>query len=414
MGSIYKRGKTWSITFDIRQHADGKRKQVTKGGFHTKKEAQAALAEALTQIFQGTYVMPTKQTFAQLVEVWATEKQTKVKPNTWATYKSKIYIHVLPRIGHLSIRDIHAQHIQRLFHDIRTAGRADQREGVISEHSLLHIHRIINNIFELAVKWDLISRNPCKYVAKPRPKHREMQVWTVEQVWIFLETAKDEPLYPLFLILLTTGVRKGEGMGLRWSDVDLETAHITVRRQLSFVKGGYLFQSVKSKASNRRLPIPSEVVSELRKIKEAQEHRRAELGEGYQSELDLVIATPTGSPYYHGHVTKKWNEIIERAGLPRIRIHDARHTHATLLLQQGVHPKIVQERLGHEDISVTLNLYSHVMPGMQEKVVEDFAATLFGKNTVQPEETKDTTRKYRAHLGKRPLRNQLRKNVSNR
>ncbi|MCL6445687.1 MAG: site-specific integrase [Alicyclobacillus sp.] len=376
-GSVVKRGHKWAIVFDVGRDENGKRKQKWISGFASKKEAEAELAKQISQVTSGQYVPPTDQTVADFLADWARDKQAKVKPTTWRTYSSKIEYHILPHLGKMKLRDVRPQHIASLYQRVREQGRIDGRGDRLSEQTILHIHRILHNVFARAVHWGVLAQNPCVAVERPKPRPKQLAVWTLEQVRKFLDTAKEDPMYPAFLILLTTGMRYGEVFGLRWRDVNLDKQLFTIQQQIVYVKGGYRFQDVKTRAANRRIPVPQEVVAVLREVRKKQLQQRLMLGDKYRHDLDLVCCTTWGTPYYHGPVTRKWNQLIERAELPRIRIHDARHTHASILLQQGVNPKVVQERLGHEDISVTLNTYSHLLPGVQEKVIDEFAQQLF-------------------------------------
>lgn len=246
----------------------------------------------------------------------------------------------------------------------------------LSEQTILHIHRILHNVFARAVHRGVLAQKPFVAIERPKPRPKQLAVWTLEQVRKYLDTAKEDPMYPAFLILLTTGMRYGEVFGLRWQDVDLDKQPFTIQQQTLSVKVGYRFQDMKTQAAIRRVPFPRGVVV-LREVRKKQLQQRLMLGDKYCHDHDLICCTTWGTPYYHGLVTRKWNQLIERAGLPRIRIHDARHTLASILLQQGVNPKVVQERLGHEDISVTLNTYSHLLPGIQEKVIDEFVQQLF-------------------------------------
>ena len=173
-------------------------------------------------------------------------------------------------------------------------------------------------------------------------------------------------------------MRVGEVLGLRWQDVDFENYRVTIKQQISFIKGGHIFQPPKTKSGNRTIPIPHQVTKVLKEVKAKQALNQKFFGPEYRKDLDLVCCTDKGTPLYHGNFSMRWNSLIKKAGLPRIRIHDARHTHASLLLQQGVNPKVVAERLGHANVSITLDTYTHLLPGIQENAVNTFANEIFG------------------------------------
>lgn len=376
-GHVRKRGTKWAIVFDFGVSLEGKRKQKWVSGFSTKKEAESALTKALTDVNNGEYTSPSTQTVNEFFHNWAIDKQAQVRQSTWRSYKWTIDYHILPNIGKLTLKDLKPETVQKMYSKIRNQTRQDGKSDTLSERSILHVHLILKNALDRAVRWGLISRNPCDLVEAPRPRKVEMTIWTMDQVRQFLKESEREPQYIVFLLLLTTGMRIGEVLGLRWRDILFEERKITVRQQISFVKGGYVVQEPKTRASKRSIPIPNEVIQALIKHKLSQDIRKNFFGEEYAMQADLVCCTDKGTPYYHGNLNAKWAKIIQRAGLTRIRIHDARHTHASLLLQQGANPKIVQERLGHANIGITLDTYTHLLPGIQEQAIDEFAKRFF-------------------------------------
>lgn len=377
-GSVVKRGSTWSIVFDTGRDETGKRKQKWIGGYRTKREAQAALAEQVNAVEQGSFVAPANQSVAEFLAEWGDQKKLQVRPSTWRSYEWTLNYHVIPHIGHLKLKQVSPSHIEKLYTQLRETPRPDGKDGTLSERTILHVHLILQNAFDRAVRWGLIGRNPCKLCDAPRPKKVEMKVWTKEQLQTFIAVAADDDLYHVFLLLATTGMRIGEVLGLRWRDVDLLNCKVTVQQQVSFIKGGYVIQPPKTRSGNRTIPIPNQVVDVLREVKKQRDFKREFFGKEYETSLDLVCCTDKGTPLYHGNFTARWNSLIEKAGIPRIRIHDVRHTHASLLLQQGVNPKVVAERLGHANVSITLDTYTHLLPGIQEKAVDTFANEIFG------------------------------------
>lgn len=377
-GSVVKRGATWSIVFDIGRDEHGKRKQKWIGGYRTKREAQAALAEQVNSVEQGSFIAPVNQTVADFLNEWGNQKKLQVRPSTWRSYEWTLNYHVIPHIGQLKLKQVTPNHIEKLYTQLRDCPRPDGKDGTLSERTILHVHLILQNAFDRAVRWGLIGRNPCKLVDAPRPKKVEMKVWTKEQLQKFISVAAEDDLYHVFLLLATTGMRIGEVLGLRWRDVDLKNCKVTIQQQISFVKGGYVIQPPKTRSGNRTIPVPQQVIDVLKNVNEQQEFKEQFFGQDYQKDLDLVCCTDKGTPLYHGNFTARWNSLIEKAGIPRIRIHDIRHTHASLLLQQGVNPKVVAERLGHANVSITLDTYTHLLPGIQEKAVDTFANEIFG------------------------------------
>lgn len=238
---------------------------------------------------------------------------------------------------------------------------------------------ILHRFLAHALKWGLLTHNPADRVDLPRKARREINVWDSEQVRVFLAEAKQSsPYYRLYLAAITTGMRQGELLGLRWQDLDLIAGVASVQQTLYRLGKTLLVKEPKSNRSRRTVALAPILVEELRCIQDEQVVRQRELGGAYQNQ-GFVFCQPNGKALHaHNIVQRDFRLAMKRAGVPRIRFHDLRHCHATLLLQQGVHPKVVQERLGHSSINMTLDTYSHVVPGLQERAVADLEARLFG------------------------------------
>jgi len=238
------------------------------------------------------------------------------------------------------------------------------------------------------VKWGLVGRNPVDHVEIPRKRHVEMSVWDEEQVKLFLaEARRSSPYYPLYLAALTTGMRQGELLGLRWQDVNLTIGEARVTQTFYRLGRQSIFKAPKTDKGRRTVALPTVLVEVLTKISQVRSRRKQEAGDEYQ-DLGLVFCQPNGKPFHAQNIVRRdFEPTILRAKVPRIRFHDLRHCHATLLLQQGVHPKIVQERLGHATPAFTLHVYSHVLPGMQHEAAARFHERLFGGQGEQKEST---------------------------
>jgi integrase len=231
---------------------------------------------------------------------------------------------------------------------------------------------VLHKALQTAIKWGLVNRNVADGVDVPRARRNEMQTWDEYEINRFLETAKDSPYYTLFHTALFTGMRRSELLAIRWCDVDFIFSQISVSRSLHHLKdGSYVFTQPKSAKSKRTIALSSFAIVVLREHREKQEVIRASLGIPLKDD-DLVFNTPEGKPLRPNTITRAWSTLATRAGVKVIRLHDARHTHASLMLKSGVHPKIVQERLGHASIQITLDTYSHVAPGLQQAAAEGF------------------------------------------
>lgn len=380
-GHVRKRGKKWCIVVELGKDTNGKRQQKWISGFNSKREAEAAVSRVVSEIVDGRYTPPSDQTVDQFVADWSQDKKSVVKASTWQGYESKLVHHVLPHIGHIKIKELRAQDVQHMFAAIRQGGRFDNRDTRVSEQTILHIYRILHDVLQQAVKWGVIPNNPCLLVNKPRPKAVDTGIWTIDQVQKFLDYARTDSMYPVFFILFTTGMRVGEVLALRWHDVDFERRSISVRRTISYVHGGYLIQQPKTIRSQRTIPISNQLITVLLNVKKEQEKHKRALTSEYHEDLDLVCCTLKGTPHYRSNVTRKWNAIVLRSGLPRIRIHDARHTFASILIYQGIDVKALQTIMGHSEVSTTLKLYAKVIPGATHEAMDKFSEILFDNYT---------------------------------
>lgn len=262
----------------------------------------------------------------------------------------------------LPVTQLKPEHIQRHYTSILSKG--------LSASTVRYHYAVTHKALRTAMKWQPLKHNPADSVDVPRPRHNEMQTWDEYEVRRFLEAAKASPYYALFQTALFTGMRRSELLGLQWRDIDVQQIHVD--RSLHHLKdGSYVFTEPKSAKSRRTIALSPSSVLALAEHKERQEGIRAMIGIPLAQD-DLVFSTPEGKPLRPNTVTRAWTMLAVKAGVKPIRLHDARHTHATLMLKQGVHPKIVQERLGHSTIEMTLDVYSHVTPGLQEAAAENF------------------------------------------
>ncbi|MED0680652.1 tyrosine-type recombinase/integrase [Aneurinibacillus thermoaerophilus] len=379
-GHVRKRGNKWSFVIDIgRDESTGKRRQKRFSGFNTKKEAEKALAQKINELHTGQFVDATKETVGEYLSVWLEDKKAQVRPGTWKSYRWLVN-RMVEHIGKVKLADLKPQHLQKMYNQLQKGERP------LSARSVLHAHLVIQEALDRAMKWGMIHRNVAEAVDAPRPKKVEMSVWNAEQIRQFLEVAKEDRHYIAFLLAITTGMRKGEILGLRWKDIDLERGTLSVRQTFTRAEKGHDFQEPKSSSGLRSIALPPGTIEALRAHKIQQSKEKLKAGSLYQ-DVGMVVATSIGTPVLSRNLDRTWFRLMKKAGVPRIRFHDLRHTHATLMLKQGVHPKIVSERLGHSNIGITLDTYSHVLPGLQEAAAKQFDESLFGtqkekKNTL--------------------------------
>ncbi len=379
-GCIVQRSKgSWRLLFDAgRDPQTGKRcqKSVTVRG--TKKDAERKLREMLHSLEMGGYVNPTTLTVGEYLEKWLRDYvATNTAPATGASYTMISRRHLIPALGSLPLVQLRPHHLQGYYARKLSDGRAHGKGG-LSPRTVLHHHRVLSEALQHAVKWGLVARNVATAVDPPRPRTPQMVVMKPEEVKAFLESVRGSTHYPIFYLALATGMRRGEILGLRWRDVDLDMATLSVSRSLQRLPGqGFIYREPKSARGRRQVALPPSAALMLREHRKQAESTGLLLGRPI-SDDDLVFGHPDGSPWDPASVTHAFVRIARRTGLRGIRLHDLRHTHASLMLKQGVHPKVVSERLGHATISITLDTYSHVLPGLQEAAALRFDEVLPG------------------------------------
>lgn len=330
--------------------------------FKSQKEARNWLQETLSQIQNGMSLTAARITVRDFLEEWLETYKTSVRLKTIRQYTQIVRQHILPHLGEIKLKELRPEQIQAFYNTKLNSG-ANPRTVIL-------IHSVLHRSLSLALKWGLIGRNPTDAVTRPRKKRIELNILTDSQVRAFLSAADQTRYGALFYLALNTGMRSGEIFGLKWSDIDWNHRRLQVKRQLQHLPGhGLIFTEPKTASGRRMIVISHTTVEKLRKHKEQQNMDHSVAGDQWQ-ENDLVFPTRLGTPMFPTNMYKDFKDLLKKLGLPNVRFHDLRHTAATLMLQQGIHPKIVQERLGHADISMTLNTYSHVLPSMQEDAAE--------------------------------------------
>ncbi|SDY56923.1 site-specific integrase [Thermoactinomyces sp. DSM 45892] len=373
-GHVRKRGSKWCYVIDVgRDPQTGKRKQKWSKGFPTKREAERELNKTINEIENGTFVESNKMTLGEYLEIWLQDyAKNAVKPTTLESYSYLIKTHIVPFLGPLSLDKLQAIHVQRFYNKMLEEGRI-KSEGGLSSGTVRRLHGLLNTALNQAVKWRLVNLNVVTLVESPKHRKKEISPLNLEEVKRFLFYAKNDRYYITFLLAITTGLRRGEILGLRWKDVDMNTCTASIRKNLVLVSHTPVLQEPKTRRSVRSVTLPPIVIQALKNHKQVQDQEKT--NELYQC-YDLITATCFGSPLNPLHLRKRFKKILTKANLPDIRFHDLRHTHATLMLQQGEHPKVVSERLGHSNINITLDTYSHVLPNMQQEAVERFEKML--------------------------------------
>jgi integrase len=367
-GHIEQRSKnkgTWSIKIALGKDSSGKYKYKWYTVQGNKKDAERKLSELLYQLDTGSYIQPGKTTVAEYLDRWLTEYvQPNLSPRGYERYQYIALAYIKPAIGGLLLTQVKPEHIQRCYINWSQRGLSS---GTIRYH-----HAVVHKALQTALKWGLVALNAADGVEIPKLKQIEMQTWNETELSQFLEAAKSSQYYELFYLALFTGMRRSELLALRWQDIDFILGQIYVNRGIHQLRNGsYVFTQPKSTRSRRTIALPPSAIMVLQEYHDKRQMDAAML-DLTLTDSALVFSTYDGKPLRPNTITRAWQTIAARAGVKAIRFHDARHTHATLMLKQGIHPKIVQERLGHASIQMTLDTYSHVAPGLQEAAAQCF------------------------------------------
>jgi integrase len=375
-GQIIKRGENvWQVRISLgRDPNTGTRRYHNHTIRGTKKDAQKYLNGILRDIDMGTFVEPSGKTLDQYLNDWLeTSAKSRIGENTFRTYTDYLKRYVRPTLGAYKLSSIQPLNIQELYTQMQDDG--------LSARTVRYAHAILSSALKQAVKWRLLQVNPASFVDLPRQKRQEMQVLTPKQVGLFLKATDGDRYAVLFAFALATGMRPSEYLALQWKDVDLKAGTVIVQRSLVRLNKEWKFAETKTARSRRTIPLPKTVTRQLKSHKQRQAAERLKAGSGYNNN-DLVFATQSGLPVnLHNLLHQNFKPILVKAKLPKIiRLYDLRHTCATLLMGAGENPKVVSERLGHASIALTLDVYSHVLPTMQEKAAERLELAMFGRS----------------------------------
>jgi integrase len=370
------RGKPWSYAVDLPPRGDGRRHQRLKGGFRTKAEAERALADLLVSIDQGTAVDPSRQTLGEYLDDWLAAASPSLRPSTAELYAAAIKNWIVPRIGGLPLQKVAPKHLQDLYTDLLKSGRVDG-EGGLSPRSVRLAHQVLHLALERAADWRMIVRNPA--AAKldlPRMVRPPMRTWSADDAKCFLQSTASDRLGAVWALMVSTGLRRGEVLGLRWSDVDLELGRVSITQTVVVLANSAQLSEPKTAAGRRTVYLHSSLTEVLKRRKAEQAGERLLAGSAWEDH-GLVFTTALGTPIHPRNLSRDFHLAVREAGVPSIRLHDLRHTAATLALTGGAHPKQVQEMLGHARVAITLDVYSHVSEQMHAEAADRIGRQLF-------------------------------------
>ncbi len=367
-GTIYRRDDgRWVAMLNIGIVAGQRRRRAFYGV--TQAEALGKLTAAAHSLRRGVPVPLERQSFGTFVEEWLEVVRPSLRETTFRRYSS-LLAHAVRVLGRTSLAKLGPADLQQLYEERRKAGAAPR--------TILHIHRVIHRALRDAERWGGVARNVARLIDAPRVSRSELRVLTAEEARQLIRFAEGDRLEALLVLALSTGMRMGELLGLTWRAVDFDAGAVRVQGSLQRTAGGLALVEPKTARSRRQVDIELRVVAALRRHRTAQRKERLAAGSGWVGR-DLVFTTRRGAPIDGRELLRAWfRPLLARAGLPPIRFHDLRHSYASIALSRGLHPKVVQEAMGHSTIAVTMDLYSHVVPSLQREAAREMGRALFG------------------------------------
>lgn len=365
--AVLPKDGTWmgaaTAGFDVAKNKPDRRYYYGK----TRAEVIEKMEAVKARVKSGQITEPSKMLLAEWLDTWLNDyMKPSLRPTTWESYETQVRKHIKPAIGHIRLSQLQTAHLQKLYNEKLSGGRADGKEGGLSPRSVRYIHNTIHGSLEQAKKEGLIYINPADAVKLPKEEKKEIKYLDSEGITKFLAAARDAKQFNAYYLELATGLRRGELLALRWQDVDFKNNSVTVRQNLVRTKAGLTFQSPKTALANRTINIPAEVAGVLEFHKRRQNNEREKAGEAWQDN-NLVFCNEIGRPYCPRSFSRGFERLTKRAGLEGITFHGLRHTFATMSLQEGVDYKTTQEALGHYDPAFTLRVYSGVTQKMKQE-----------------------------------------------
>lgn len=353
------------------------RRQRWHSGFRTLKDAKATQARLAVSVTDQIYVGPAKTTFAQyLTETWLPSLPARIKASTLASYRTNINSHVIPHLGAETLQTLTPDKLDRFYAALLATG--------LKPKTVRNVHVIVRKALQDALRSGRVARNVAEAAnppARSATRAPEMKSWTPDQLRTFLELARDHRLYAAFVVAGTTGMRRGEVLGLKWADVDLDGKTVTIRRSLVTVDYAIRFEEPKTASGKRTIAIDDGTAAALRQHRKRQKEERIALGAGYKDQ-DLVFSRIDGAPLHPDLFSQTFDRLVARSGLPRIRLHDLRHSHVAHLIEAGVHVGVISKRIGHASAGFTLDQYGHLIGGLDAAAAKAVSSNILRYNEV--------------------------------
>jgi len=402
-GNVSRRANgDWEYRFDIEPDPlTGRRRRRTKSGFARKRDASQAMNQAIVAHQQGRFVRTNRRTVEDFLNEWHLAVKSALRPSTWANYRDYIDAYVLPVVGDTALQDLTALRLNLLYGHLLERGRVKTKGG-LAPKTVQNVHRMLHRAMRDAVKWGQLPRNYAEDAEPPRAPRPRPQIWTPEQLGEFVHHVKDDRFYALWLLIVTTGLRRGELAGLTHNDLDLESRTVSPSTPRVVVAGHAQESEAKTRSGVRRLALDPDTCRALTDYLILWQEEGYLLGQ----ERRLLFIWPDGRPLHPDTITALFHRHCAAAGLPRIRLHDVRHSYATAALKAGIPAKVISERLGHSTAAFTLQTYTHVIPGMDQDAADTVAKLILARpvipaasaadgsilGSIEPEETSEESK----------------------
>ena len=362
----------WGYRVDLGPDpATGRRRQVSKQGFRTKREAEQAAQAVLKAAAEGAVTNRTHRTVGEYLDEWLQMQQPRLRATTHHSYAMAVN-RIKSGLGSAKLQSLTPLQVERFYRELTSARLGRD----YSPKTIRNTHTVLRKALADAERLELVIRNAAAAARPPAVDHKDRVTWSSEELGEFLESVRDDRLYPVFVVLATTGMRRGEVLGLRWRDVDFDAGDLAIANTRTPVKSEIVTGPPKTARSRRQVFLDEWTIDVLRAQRRAQAADRLAAGPAWSAVEDYVFTDEVGVPLNPNSVSKRFDTIVRKSGLQRIRLHDLRHTYATVALKAGVHPKVVSERLGHATVGITLDLYSHVTPSIARDAADVVASKI--------------------------------------
>jgi integrase len=351
----------------------GRRRRFGKSGFKTMRQAEQELRRAITAHERGRTVRASTRTVEQFLTEWHAALKPSVRATTWVNYGNYIKLYVIPVLGGTKLQDLTPVRLNLLYGHLLERGRRDGERGLAAK-TVVNVHRMLHRALKDAVRWDMAPRNAAEDATAPRSRRPALTVWSPEQIRTFVNHVRGDRFFALWMLASTTGMRRGELAGLLSTDIDFEHGRVTPTRPRVSIDGRVTESDTKTEAGHRVMSLDALTLQALKEYVQTWAEERHLLGQASK----LLFVWPDGTPLHPDTLTSPFYKHVAAAGLPRIRLHDVRHSYATAALKTGVSPKIISERLGHTNVAFTLQTYTHVIPGMDQAAANEIANLILG------------------------------------